>query len=68
MGDDLQGCDDKVKELNEENPPDLVDHLIRAEFAEVARTHLLGRRDRSQDSGDGGSGTEDHDKPGSDGA
>jgi len=51
---------------NEEKATDLVDDLIRAEFAELARQRLLTRSDNSEDSGDRGSGAKDHEKRGSD--
>ena len=66
MADETKGRDERVKESNEEKATDLVDDLIRAEFAELARRRLLTRSDKLQDSGDGGSGAKDHDKPGSD--
>jgi len=65
MANETKGRDERVEESNERKATDLVDDLIRAEFAELARRRLLTRTDRLQDSGEEGSGPKDHDESGS---
>jgi hypothetical protein len=60
MDDGTQGSDDTIRDANTEQTTDLVDDLIRAEFAELSRMRLLRRDSTPQKTGNGG--TEDQDK------
>ena len=66
MADETHGSDTNASEPNEEEQIDLIDDLIRAEYAELARMHRLRRHDTSQNSGDGRPGTDDLDQSSSD--